>query len=158
MLVTYTCGGQMSSWTLLNFSQRASTCLLPHLIPLGIIKTPLKEPKCPIFHLLRAIAWPPGGQLQKLMTPAVRLCPKINPAKFRPNPSIFGTTCSSKTDEWRRAPCSSGVALQPRRGAPPPQGGSLRDLSSSSSPEPPSKREPPRFARWLINPKIFFLQ
>ena len=34
-------------------------------------------------------------------------------------------------------------------GSAPSGGGSLRDLSSSSSPEPPSKREPPRFARWL---------
>ena len=94
----------MSSWTLLNFSQRASTCLLPHLIPLGIIKIPLKEPKRPIFHLLRAIAWPPGGQLQKLTTPAVGLCPQIIPAKFRPNPSIFKTTFVEKTGERRRTP------------------------------------------------------
>ena len=66
-----------------------------------------KWPKCQNFHLLRQIAWHPGGQLQKSANTIVGHGLKTIPTKFRSNLLTFGATSSEKTDERRVTPQQS---------------------------------------------------
>ena len=168
-VIAYTCGGQKSRWH--AYTVIACTCggqktkvrapelpripfhaLRGPLTPVwgpNSLKSPQKWPKRPFFRLSCPITQPPGGGFKKRPWHAVRLDPRIIPAKFHPNPSTFRASLCQKTDERRGTPPPTKGRSATLVGALPPHRGSLRDLSLSL--EPPWKREPPRFARWLIN-------
>ena len=117
MHLTYTCNEQMSEYPPICCSQHPQgypkypsthrdtcTCFVGALTTFvgpKQPKYPKKRPKRPFFHLQRLIAQPPGGQMEKRTCQSLRLDQKIIPAKFRPNPSTFGTTSYQQTDERR---------------------------------------------------------
>ena len=78
--------------TLLGKPWATPGCPLPPQRPSGIIKILQKWQKRPIIHLPHLIARPPGGKKKKRPCQSVPICPKIIPAKFRPNPSTFRAT------------------------------------------------------------------
>ena len=84
--------------------------------------------------LQRLTTRPPGGRSQNQQRGAVGQCQNIHSCKISGKSVDFRG--NSMDENWRT------------EASPPATYGSLRDPSSSA--EPPSKREPPRFARWLI--------
>ena len=142
-VIAYTCGGQKSRWH--AYTVIACTCggqktkvrapelpripfhaLRGPLTPVwgpNSLKSPQKWPKRPFFRLSCPITQPPGGGFKKRPWHAVRLDPRIIPAKFHPNPSTFRASLCQKTDERRGTPPPTKGRFATLVGASPPQGG-----------------------------------
>ena len=118
-------------------------------------QNPLKRVKTPNFSPSACNSLAPWWPIAKVDDSSCRALPKDHSCQVSSKSVNFLDNLVIKNWRMEASPLQLRGRFATKKGGSAPSGGSLRDLSSSSSPEPPSKREPPRFARWLIKSFTF---